>query len=210
MGAVVGYNDGAEGIRPGVFVTGKRAVVKPRPRIPSARIFGNGLDNCFFDSMNDGLWTLEFSKPSYERGLFPFHIQPLKRTQAIGPGPLDWYVVFQGTMAACDDEMRKRLDALPPMPEKTEPTHVRAPRRKSAQPRPRKSRHPEREKMTPTIRYKVMQRDGGRCRMCGHSADDGARLHVDHIKPVSKGGKTVIENLQTLCDICNYGKGARQ
>jgi len=31
-------------------------------------------------------------------------------------------------------------------------------------------------------------------------------LHADHIKPWSKGGETVIENLQTLCSKCNIGK----
>jgi hypothetical protein len=41
------YCEGAEGIRPGVFVAGQKAVVVLRPRIPSARIFGNGHDNSF-------------------------------------------------------------------------------------------------------------------------------------------------------------------
>ena len=31
---------------------------------------------------------------------------------------------------------------------------------------------------------------------------DGVRLHVDHIVPVSKGGKTEMHNLQTLCEAC--------
>jgi 5-methylcytosine-specific restriction endonuclease McrA len=31
-------------------------------------------------------------------------------------------------------------------------------------------------------------------------------LHVDHIKPWSKGGETVPDNLQTLCSVCNIGK----
>ncbi len=30
--------------------------------------------------------------------------------------------------------------------------------------------------------------------------------HIDHIKPWSKGGETVLENLQTLCATCNLGK----
>ena len=36
--------------------------------------------------------------------------------------------------------------------------------------------------------------------------DPGVELHVDHIFPWSKGGETVLENLQTLCSRCNGGK----
>lgn len=65
----------------------------------------------------------------------------------------------------------------------------------------------EREKMTPSLRYSILRRDGFRCVLCGASVDDGAKLHVDHIMPVSKGGKTEPSNLRTLCDRCNFGKG---
>lgn len=68
----------------------------------------------------------------------------------------------------------------------------------------------ERAKVTPKLRYKVMQRDGFRCVRCGASAADGAKLHVDHIIPVSRGGKTEMSNLQTLCETCNLGKGAEK
>ena len=36
--------------------------------------------------------------------------------------------------------------------------------------------------------------------------DKNVELHVDHIKPWSKGGETILENLQTLCQKCNLGK----
>ncbi|WP_442977751.1 HNH endonuclease [Salinibacterium sp. CAN_S4] len=45
--------------------------------------------------------------------------------------------------------------------------------------------------------------------MCGASASNGATLHVDHIIPVSRDGRTVPENLQTLCEPCNLGKSNR-
>jgi rubredoxin len=64
----------------------------------------------------------------------------------------------------------------------------------------------ERAKMTPAMRWDVIKRDGWRCRACGFSVQDGAHLHVDHIQPVSKGGKTTPGNLQTLCSVCNMGK----
>jgi hypothetical protein len=64
----------------------------------------------------------------------------------------------------------------------------------------------ERSKMTPSLRYKILQRDNFRCCCCGVSAKDGAILEIDHIVPVSKGGKTEESNLQTLCRTCNRGK----
>lgn len=59
------------------------------------------------------------------------------------------------------------------------------------------------------VRYRVLERDDGRCVLCGASAADGARLHVDHIQPWSGGGPSVMGNLQTLCERCNLGKGNR-
>lgn len=68
----------------------------------------------------------------------------------------------------------------------------------------------ERSIMTDSIRYDVLKRDNYRCCICGISAREGAKLHVDHIVPVSKGGKTVMDNLQTLCERCNLGKSNKQ
>ena len=65
----------------------------------------------------------------------------------------------------------------------------------------------QRRLMKASLRYEILTRDGFRCRICGASADDGVTLHVDHIIPVSKGGKTEKSNLRTLCDRCNLGKG---
>ena len=67
----------------------------------------------------------------------------------------------------------------------------------------------QRRLMTDSLRYDVMQRDGFRCQLCGATAADGYKLHVDHIIPVSKGGKTEMGNLRTLCERCNMGKGAK-
>lgn len=64
----------------------------------------------------------------------------------------------------------------------------------------------ERKIMNDNIRYNVLKRDNFSCQICGIRAKDGAKLHVDHIIPVSKGGKTVMSNLQTLCERCNIGK----
>jgi len=58
------------------------------------------------------------------------------------------------------------------------------------------------------LRWRVLQRDRFTCCACGASPAlrPGIELHVDHIAPWSKGGGTVLENLQTLCSECNLGK----
>lgn len=64
----------------------------------------------------------------------------------------------------------------------------------------------ERSKMSESLRYNVLKRDNYKCQICGATAKEGAKLQVDHIIPVSKGGKTELNNLQTLCSRCNIGK----
>ena len=61
----------------------------------------------------------------------------------------------------------------------------------------------------PRLRFRVFQRDRFKCVACGRSpaTDLNIILHADHITPVALGGKTKIENLQTLCEGCNLGKG---
>lgn len=58
------------------------------------------------------------------------------------------------------------------------------------------------------LRLKVLDKDNFRCVFCGRSpaTDIGVQLHIDHIVPFSKGGKSLLENLQTLCLECNLGK----
>jgi hypothetical protein len=60
-----------------------------------------------------------------------------------------------------------------------------------------------------STRFGILQRDQFRCRLCGHGADDGAVLEIDHIVPVSKGGSNRVTNLWTLCFECNRSKSAR-
>lgn len=54
-----------------------------------------------------------------------------------------------------------------------------------------------------SLRSLVFSRDGHTCVLCG----SGERLSVDHKHPISKGGKSIEENLQTLCMPCNIRKG---
>lgn len=64
----------------------------------------------------------------------------------------------------------------------------------------------QRKLMTPKLRKTIMERDNYTCQMCGKYMPDEVGLHIDHIIPVSKGGKTVESNLQVLCSKCNGRK----
>lgn len=55
------------------------------------------------------------------------------------------------------------------------------------------------------LQFQVLKRARQRCELCGVSAKVKA-LQVDHIIPRSKGGLSVIENLQALCYSCNAQK----
>lgn len=66
----------------------------------------------------------------------------------------------------------------------------------------------ERGKVTNKMRFFIYNRDGYRCRRCGKRGDFN-NLEIDHILPISKGGKSIVGNLQTLCESCNKLKGTK-
>jgi hypothetical protein len=61
------------------------------------------------------------------------------------------------------------------------------------------------------LRFKVLRRDRFKCVLCGDHPARNAEcvLHVDHLIPWSKGGRTQEDNLRTLCATCNIGRGNR-
>lgn len=75
----------------------------------------------------------------------------------------------------------------------------------------KKSVQGQRALMTSALRRKILERDGFKCRKCGANieAEPNLLLEVDHIVPLSKGGLTQEDNLQTLCWRCNRSKGAK-
>lgn len=67
-------------------------------------------------------------------------------------------------------------------------------------------------------RLEVLKRDNFTCQSCGRSPamypelqiDAVVKLEVDHFQPHSKDGSDDIENLHTLCILCNRGKGSNK
>ena len=55
---------------------------------------------------------------------------------------------------------------------------------------------------TEDLKDQILIRDKFTCQACG-AASKKFRLQVDHIIPVKLGGEATINNLQTLCKVCN-------
>jgi len=68
-----------------------------------------------------------------------------------------------------------------------------------------KSHKIKRISLNPKLRYSILKRDSFKCVLCGVGANM-AVLEMDHIVPVSQGGKNLEHNLRTLCHHCNEGK----
>lgn len=69
-----------------------------------------------------------------------------------------------------------------------------------------------RRKGAPTIPFTVAQLEErlsmfAGCWMCGAELDGG--MHIDHVKPLSKGGWHCLANLRPACGPCNLSKGAK-
>lgn len=62
-----------------------------------------------------------------------------------------------------------------------------------------------------SLRRVVIERASDRCEYCGLSqAGQEATFHIDHVIPVTAGGKTTPDNLALACVSCSLHKSARQ
>lgn len=74
----------------------------------------------------------------------------------------------------------------------------------------KKEKQKTRAPIPPGLRYKILKRDRNTCQSCGARAPE-VELEVDHIIPISKGGKEFDEkNLTTKCRDCNRGKSDKE
>lgn len=62
------------------------------------------------------------------------------------------------------------------------------------------------EPFPPDIKEAIFKRDNYRCVVCGNGRHNDYEIHADHIIPRSRGGKSILENGQTLCSEHNMLK----
>lgn len=104
------------------------------------------------------------------------------------------------------------LGALPVASASTQPLSAVAP--KPSPPKPVRDKDAKKFYASPEwkrARYDALKRHGARCQCCGATAATGARINVDHIRPLKANWHLRLEqsNLQVLCGSCNAGKGNR-
>ncbi|OGX23254.1 MAG: hypothetical protein A2Y03_02945 [Omnitrophica WOR_2 bacterium GWF2_38_59] len=158
-------------------------------------------EECFENLLN--IWT-HYGRPPYylEMRKLPSNISPNVYARRWG----SWrkaLEAFVNKMSQDDDEPKKQK--ILPTPDKTTEKEIRQDIKKHS------VLSEDRYEIKLGLRYKVLDRDKFKCVRCGASpaTDHSCCLHVDHKVPFSKGGRTILNNLQTLCEKCNLGKGNR-
>ena len=67
--------------------------------------------------------------------------------------------------------------------------------------------HPRSRNIHNKTRLKVKLKYNYRCAICNRTEEEAGTLHhIDHIIPFSKGGSNDFNNLQLLCEECNFKK----
>ncbi len=67
----------------------------------------------------------------------------------------------------------------------------------------------ERRAVPDRVRRAVLSRDGLVCQLCFQQVDPDD-VHLDHIKPFSRGGLETVSNLRVTHSICNIRRGNRE
>lgn len=75
----------------------------------------------------------------------------------------------------------------------------------------KRRRHPD-WKQRKWLTRQLLIREKGLCYYCHEAVnlvhDDPKQATIDHVRPLSKGGMTVLENLVLACSTCNKEKGS--
>ena len=141
------------------------------------------------------IWILLGRQPTstdIKNGISKFSLQSYSRRFGGWRGALQAFVAYINQ----DDNQIDNIDVDSPKDDLTNEKSFES------------QKHKTRRDINLRLRFKVMSRDNFKCCICGASPakDPSIELHIDHIIAWSKGGETTIDNLQTLCSKCNYGK----
>lgn len=150
-------------------------------------------EECFENLL--AVWT-HYGRP-------PRHQEMTRPPSRVGPKA---YVRRWGSWRKALAAFTERVNAEPAAPAAAVAAPVAAPENRSSASVPTTARG-----VPLGLRYRVLARDRFRCVLCGQSpaTSISVSLHVDHVIPWSRGGQTVFENLRSLCQNCNLGKGDR-
>jgi HNH endonuclease len=67
----------------------------------------------------------------------------------------------------------------------------------------------DRKPISETVRLRVLELHGMVCWLCTRPIGSRKDLHLDHVRPRSRGGENIVENLRPAHAICNMRRGAR-
>ncbi len=163
----------------------------------------NSSDEDYFENILS-VWQKLGRQPRYQEMTAPLsklNISSYERKFGTWRKALEQFIGYVNSKKDIEEETISETDNEPTNNASPQPTIIES--KKEVKPQKRTNRIANLRQ-----RFKVMKRDGFKCVLCGTSPvlNPGCELHIDHIVPWSKGGETVIENLQTLCSNCNQGK----
>jgi 5-methylcytosine-specific restriction endonuclease McrA len=150
------------------------------------------------------VWTYKGRQPSYgEMSIEPSKITASAYERRWGK----WRLALRAFLDHVNMEGSTQIVAEPSSDSNVQLPLVKANR----SPRSLKQKGEDQRSIRLGMRYEVLKRDRFRCALCGASPSTLPEciLHVDHIHPFSKGGKTITSNLRALCQACNLGKSSK-
>jgi hypothetical protein len=154
-------------------------------------------EECFANLLT--VWTHYRRPPKYlEMGLPP--------SQVGGKAYVKRFKTWNKALAAFVERINRDSEPEPELKTREAETSDPVPAAPPA------ARSPEESRDIPLgLRFRVLRRDRFKCVLCGDHPARNAKcvLHLDHLVPWSRGGKTREDNLRTLCETCNVGRGNR-
>ncbi|MBK9444094.1 MAG: HNH endonuclease [Comamonadaceae bacterium] len=172
---------------------------KEKAKLPVSKLINNSNEELFQNIVE--LWTLLGRQPKYGEVVSPhskFNGSTYARRFGSWRVALDAFIEYVNT----DVDSVQNLDSKPDLVPLGKFDSNMSPSQKS--PKIKKTSR----NINLRMRWTILKRDNFCCRKCGNSPakNPSIILHVDHILPWSRGGETIFENLETLCEKCNLGK----